>query len=85
MERNLSGSRILPAARHPNTREITTRERGAADSQINEMVYNPDIIPYRFGPGWKMTIRSEKNEPENDSCRRRWLRLFAVNEYGKRT
>ncbi len=86
MEMNLSGSENTSGRSTSEAQREIYHAKGVLPIvKIIEMVYNRDIIPYRFGPGWKMDYKSEKNDTEEMELLQKKMAtgLFAVNEIRK--
>ena len=83
MEMNLAGSDNVSGRSTADAQREIYNSRGVNPIiKIIEMVYNRDILPFRFGTGWKLEYKPGKNELEDMEILQRKVNtgLFAVNE-----
>lgn len=83
LEMNLSGSDNVSGRSTADAQREIYFSRGIHPIiKIIEMVYNRDILPFRFGSGWKIEYKTGKNEIEDMEILQRKVNtgLFSVNE-----
>lgn len=86
MEMNLSGGDNTSGRSTADAQREIYQSKGVMPLiQIIESIHNRDIIPYRYGPGWKIDYKTMKNDLEEMDllAKKMSTGLFSVNEVRK--
>jgi hypothetical protein len=83
MEMNLTGGDNTSGRSTADAQREIFQSKGVRPIlQIIESLHNRDIIPYRYGPGWKIDYQTMKNEKEEMELLAAKMNtgVFSVNE-----
>ena len=86
MEMNLSGGENTSGRSTADAQQDIYRSKGVLPIlQIIESLHNRNIIPFRYGPGWKIDYKTMKNDAEEMELLQKKMatNLFSVNEVRK--